>query len=498
MLVWMALISEFTKVFSLVNMSELSSADFCPIGHVISEQVKKMDSLENNAREGMLHCIICQEKESSINGQLGGRALVKTSCNPIPHVYHMKCITEWLDKQSEEWALDQRQCVLCMQPALPLIKLGGSTILDDESPYCESLMLNACRTGDQKTIRMLLAQNESLGNRMYRSALTGHQVQPLTVAIEHDYADCARYLINSTTDFNGLLHTAARKGSVESLRFLANYADINAVDESGKTPLRIAAENGHITFLQALVAISGVDLDACDKDCNTLLHFAALRGQTECLKWLIHTGADINAANQYGNTPLHYVTRRHNRVDTLKALLNTPGILVNAKNNHGLVPLHFAAASCSESVRALLAVPGILVNEKDKIGNTPLHFAALSESALPIKALLTAPSILVNEKNDLGRLPLHEAARSGEADCVKELLTAPDILVNEKDNDGYLPLHRAVINGGPECVTALLTAPDIWVNEKDNDGYLPLHYAAQKGDINIVKALLPRSRHSGQ
>lgn len=42
-----------------------------------------------------------------------------------------------------------------------------------------------------------------------------------------------------------------------------------------------------------------------DRDLYTPLHAAAASGNIECVHTLINAGADIEAKNVYGNTPLH-------------------------------------------------------------------------------------------------------------------------------------------------------------------------------------------------
>ncbi|WP_257297005.1 hypothetical protein [Endozoicomonas sp. YOMI1] len=78
-----------------------------------------MDGVRGNAADLFFNCSICMGDDGYI-GQVGGRSLVKTSC-PASDVFHLKCITEWLDSEQESVrSLNQRQCA-CRQPALPLI-----------------------------------------------------------------------------------------------------------------------------------------------------------------------------------------------------------------------------------------------------------------------------------------------------------------------------------------------------------------------------------------
>jgi ankyrin repeat protein len=50
---------------------------------------------------------------------------------------------------------------------------------------------------------------------------------------------------------------------------------------------------------------AGVYVNACDADGNTPLLLAAIYAGPECVELLLKKGADVNAANKLGATPLH-------------------------------------------------------------------------------------------------------------------------------------------------------------------------------------------------
>ena len=65
-----------------------------------------------------------------------------------------------------------------------------------------------------------------------------------------------------------------------------------------------AARKGDLTALQQHID-AGVDIDGRDEEHqSTPLHHAAYYGQVETVKWLVEKGAEKNARNNDGNTPL--------------------------------------------------------------------------------------------------------------------------------------------------------------------------------------------------
>ena len=73
----------------------------------------------------------------------------------------------------------------------------------------------------------------------------------------------------------------------------------------------------------------------------TALHIAAFHGKGE-VSVLLDQGADINARDKSGRTPLHHVTRCISPyLDAAEVLLNH-GADVNARDNEGKTPLAYA------------------------------------------------------------------------------------------------------------------------------------------------------------
>jgi hypothetical protein len=114
---------------------------------------------------------------------------------------------------------------------------------------------------------------------------------------------------------------------------------------------------------------AGADVNAIDDEGNTPLHNACFESHLEIVRLLLESGANVNAKNYeqpfwYGHTPLHYAAGSKNNVEIIGLLLNS-GADINAKDYEGDTPLHIACHQGKlENVRLLLDKIGLNVDIK--------------------------------------------------------------------------------------------------------------------------------------
>lgn len=286
---------------------------------------------------------------------------------------------------------------------------------------------------------------------------------------------------------------ASAEGNLQRVQSaLIAKPNLNTRDGLKRTPLFIAAANGHETIVRLLLE-SGALLEATDNDGATPLHRAAFNGQKDVVRLLLEKGANREPATKEGCTPL-YIAAYKGHEEVVKLLLNNHAN-IEATADNGSTPL-YAAASCghAEVVRLLLGRRAHREAATIKTGDTPLHIAAILGRATIVRLLLEKGAN-VNARNKEGETPLMHAALFGHMNVALELLAHPHITVNATNPHNRTALELALTVRHFSPVAQLLYrygAEDFW-QQQNRDTFLlrvaptSLQRAAATGNLEIIE-----------
>ena len=117
--------------------------------------------------------------------------------------------------------------------------------------------------------------------------------------------------------------------------------EVNAMDSDGRTVLMEAALRNHIQVVYMLLQF-GADPNIGDNTNYTALHFAAQEYAVDAVKALLKAGANVDAKDDYGNTPLGKAVYYNDEVGEVIKLLLDAGADKNLENNYGVSPIGLA------------------------------------------------------------------------------------------------------------------------------------------------------------
>eukprot|EP00727_Mastigamoeba_balamuthi_P010035 m51a1_g5654 putative poly [ADP-ribose] polymerase (2347) ;mRNA; r:873460-881811 len=264
---------------------------------------------------------------------------------------------------------------------------------------------------------------------------------PLMMAVMNGDARATSLLLKLGADVdamdsseNSVCHYAAAYGWLQCLKMLVDLgADVNATNIWKLTPLAVAMLKGHFACADYLLSREGVNVNSTDENGMTLLARALASNLSEeglqQIRFLVEKkGASVTVSDLDGNTPLHHLlSTGETQEDKQKAICEALELLVahgadlNAVNKAGQTPLMLAAESpaCIPAVLALL-------KRGAKIMVSPANGSSRGSNLLHVLA-----KNCVENKEDMSAV-------------LEAIKNNPDLekAGNQVDKEGFTPLLR--------------------------------------------------------
>ena len=331
------------------------------------------------------------------------------------------------------------------------------------------LRQNALRGGDYGPV---ITPGNSADSKLIKRLVDGDGglQMPPTGPLSNDDIGILRAWIDQGADFRTEIKPEAPPSPVDP-KVAAVIAAVRARDRA---------------TLERLIAADPALATSKDAAGSTPLHHAAGFGTLDSLTFLIDKGADVNAKNRRGSTPLFWALHDESKV----RLLIARGAAVKIKQVEGRTPVYQAAVlGNGYAVLRLLLENGGDPNAATLNGLTPLNAAALRGDVDAMR-LLIDKGAHVDAKNGAGATALMGAATNGSGSAVQLLLdSGADARARTKL--GETALGNAAGAGSAEAVKLLLDR-GADVNSRNDRGYSPLMLAAGSDAINpeVVKLLI--------
>ncbi|HSW75416.1 MAG TPA: ankyrin repeat domain-containing protein [Candidatus Saccharimonadales bacterium] len=291
-----------------------------------------------------------------------------------------------------------------------------------------------------------------------------------------------------------------RLKNMEFKRTYLSHASSRSPDQGDsilQTAIKRLDYNTFMSLLNNPIGPIGLFYNYKNRIGNTALHTATEKNLPQYITDLLQRGADVQAENSEGETPL-LMAIKYDFKESLRAILSDTlykyEFMRDQRDKDGNIPLHYAAQHTSDKkIIDILLDKGFDPHTINKRKETPMIVATQYDN-LPIVQSLVEHKVNMEQPNHNGFTPLLLATSLNYNDIAYFLIEA-GARVNAQNIWGQTSLMRAIKNNNLGLVKFLLEhGADTEL--KDDDKNTALLIAAYLGNTDAVNLLIKAGAHT--
>ncbi|XP_046548427.1 ankyrin repeat domain-containing protein 50-like [Haliotis rubra] len=227
-----------------------------------------------------------------------------------------------------------------------------------------------------------------------------------------------------------ILHSACLGGDVDVVNYVLSHdmADIDSRAQCKRTPMMLAAENGHKEVVELLMG-EGADMSLVDKHHDNILYCACRRGHVEVVQYILSQG---------------------------KVGISSRG------SKKKRTPVMMAAAKEHKDVVEFLVEHGSDLSLVNAGGSSTLHLASWRGHLEVVKYIVSKYKLNINSRGWKKKTPVIVAAAKGHKDVgghlevVKYIVSQNKVDINSRGSKKKTPVMVAAANGHKKLVEFLI------------------------------------------
>ena len=267
---------------------------------------------------------------------------------------------------------------------------------------------------DIETVKLIVSKKGNVNSSDY----------PSLNAVENGKTDVLIFLHKSGAKLyliKNLIHAAAKSGSKDTLFYLASKKmNLNVKDQSGAVPLHIAVENGRYDTAAFLLSRKS-PVNAADYSGRTpLMRYIEKNNppSLDYLNFLYKWKASFKVRNKNGESIIHTAPADKNLIQFYRS----KGAELNARDKFGNTPLHAAVTAGDLTRTSILISLGCDVNALNNVRVSPYDIALKSENTEMSLLLIKHGARRSVSPENANQTIFAKAVLDGNAERVKQLI----------------------------------------------------------------------------